>query len=62
MKLQYKNTKTKNNNQSGFAIVEAIFTVVIIAIVIGGGIYLFQRKNAEKNDSGNQTSSTGLGY
>jgi type II secretory pathway pseudopilin PulG len=43
MKMQHK-----NNSQSGFAIVEAIFTVVIIGVVIGGGIYLFQRKQAEQ--------------
>ena len=51
MKLQYKNDQKSINNQSGFAIVEAIFTVIIIAVVIGGGIYLAQRRSDEKKAS-----------
>jgi type II secretory pathway pseudopilin PulG len=58
MKLQYKNTKTINNNQSGFAIVEAIFTVIIIAVVIGGGIYLAQRRNADSKTDDTNSSLT----
>jgi type II secretory pathway pseudopilin PulG len=46
-------TRHKKITQSGFAVVEAIFTVIIVAIVIGGGVYLFQ----QKQDNGNKQST-----
>ena len=58
MKLQYKNDQKSINHQAGFAIVEAIFTVIIIAVVIGGGIYLAQRRSDDrKADNTSQVSN-----
>ena len=50
--------KHKNTNQSGFAIIEAFFTVLVIGVVIGGGWYVFQRKQAAQDPRQPSTASS----